>query len=224
MKNLIRLSSVLFVALFVLGCNKSNKIETEKNVHTHKNCKHSCNHSSDVVFHNFPKLHFTVSPLGNVDQSDIDDAVKIIKEFYGFDCTIGTYTPITNDMYLDGTSVVNADICIGKLFSQKKVVYIIENRLWSTGDYLRGYAARNGGTVLVRGDKSFLRETLIHEIGHTLGLPHCDDLTCIMGVENDEYDKGTFCNKCFNKLGVTPTNTIITKPSDNNSFIDFAEN
>lgn len=42
-------------------------------------------------------------------------------------------------------------------------------------------------------------KVVIHELGHTQGLPHCPDKTCIMtdaeGKNNTEKEKG-FCNKC----------------------------
>jgi predicted Zn-dependent protease len=65
---------------------------------------------------------------------------------------------------------------------------------------LRGYTTLYGKSIFVRSNRSFLKETIIHEIGHTLGLDHCDDLTCIMAINNDTYDSGDFCNKCKSKI------------------------
>lgn len=142
-----------------------------------------------------------VKPLGNVDYSDLTDACSIIKESYGFNCTIGEPEPITPDLYISGTEdIINAHTCYEKFYTKRRVVYIVDKRLWATGDFLRGYAAINAGFVIVRGEKSFLKETIIHEMGHTFGLGHCDDLSCIMATNNDQYDTGRFCNKCRNKI------------------------
>lgn len=144
-----------------------------------------------------------IRPLGHVDYDDLTDAAKIIQDFYGYNTSIQSAVPITEDMYIRNTTeILNADVCINKLFSREKVLYIVDKQLWATGDYLRGYALQNGGTAIVRGDKSFLRETIIHEIGHTLGLGHCSDMSCVMAINNDEYDSGSFCNKCKNKLNI----------------------
>ncbi len=164
---------------------------TYKNTESNTNTEEVANQSENVV----------VKGLGNVDYSDLQDAVKIIKEFYGFNCVIGNSEPITEDLYISGTDqIINAQSCLNKFYTKNRVVYIVDKRLWATGDFLRGYASKGGGFVIVRGEKSFLRETIIHEIGHTFGLGHCNDMSCIMAINNDQYDSGTFCNKCRNKI------------------------
>jgi len=151
----------------------------------------------------FNSDNVTIIPLGDVDDSDITDAVKIIKNFYGYNCHIGKRQQITNDMYIKNTDkILDADYCINKFYTMNKTIYIVDKQLWAKGDYLRGYALCGGGTVFVRGEKSFLKETIIHELGHTLGLGHCGDKSCIMAIENDLYDSGDFCNNCKRKLNI----------------------
>jgi predicted Zn-dependent protease len=229
MKNLIKTYLTLFV-FFVLSSDRkiSTKLVNQADFHKHENCLHHCRHNltnnvSNVKFNTFPKRNVVVTSLGNVDQSDLNYAIDVIKNFYGYDCSIGVNQPITNDMYLSGnSSIINADYTIEKLERldpPHKTVYIVNKELYAENKSLRGYAVRNGKSILVIADKSILRETLIHEIGHSLGLAHCSDLTCVMATNNDEYDKGTFCDNCFNKLGI-PVKTEVDKPS-NSSIIDF---
>jgi archaemetzincin len=57
-------------------------------------------------------------------------------------------------------------------------------------------------------DESLLRERslkeAVHEIGHTLGMPHCTDGACVMHFSNSlldtDYKKPYFCGRCRPKL------------------------
>lgn len=199
MKNLIKLS--LIFTFLILSCSK--KVETESNIDVYHNCSHYCNNLT-LKNNLCPKTNETVgvSVIGIVDASDIDDAIEIIESFYGWKCIVEYGKSITPDILYNGSNdVLDGEAIIQKYSSQNKIVYLIDKKLWGKGGYLRGIAAVNGGTVVVRGEKSFMRETIIHELGHTLGLRHCSDLTCIMAVDNDEFDSGTFCDKCSRQIG-----------------------
>ncbi len=50
-----------------------------------------------------------------------------------------------------------------------------------------------------------LRNVIIHEVGHNLGLPHCQNNKCIMSIENGLYENldlgnTNYCDKCKDKL------------------------
>lgn len=144
-------------------------------------------------------IDFYIRPLGDVDYSDLTDALKYIEDFYGYNCKIKPGFEINDNMKIDGTDdILNAKQTIEELKEYRKTIFIVDKKLWYFNDELKGFT--NGKTILVQGEKKWLKETVIHEIGHTLGLKHCDDLSCIMALNNDAYETGKFCNKCQRKL------------------------
>jgi predicted Zn-dependent protease len=144
---------------------------------------------------------FRIRALGDVERSDLEDALRILENFYGYRCKIESRVEISSEMRIDGTDeIINSHEALKALKEYEKTIFIVDKRLWSSGTYYRGYT--NGTTVIVRGDKSIMKETLLHEIGHTLGLGHCDNLSCIMAVNNDQWETGNFCEKCKRQLNI----------------------
>lgn len=142
-----------------------------------------------------------IRALGDIDNGDLDYAAKVVKDFYGYKVKFDDKVNIDNSMYNESGELQSVNTCFA-LNSTEKTLYITDRKLYSVeGTLLRGTAHVNNKEIIVRGDRSFMKETIIHEIGHTLGLGHCDDLTCVMATHNDAYDSGDFCNKCKNKIG-----------------------
>ncbi len=139
---------------------------------------------------------FYVRGLGDVSKEDLKYTSEIIENFYGYRCVIERNVSIPKGVCFEGTNTINASSCVSELDSDKKTLYLTYNLLNDDNNELRGYTRINGETIIVRGDKSFMKSTIIHEIGHTLGLEHCSDMTCVMASENDAYDSGDFCNNC----------------------------
>lgn len=154
---------------------------------------------------------FYVRGYGNVDSSDLVDVKNIIKTKLGFNCVILSNLKLDSTMIIQGSpGILEANLTLKSLKVPQKTVYVTEHRLWYNKEYLRGMAFLNGNVMIVRGDKSFLEETTIHEIGHMFGLNHCSDMTCIMAVNNDEFDSGRFCNYCQINYNQRFNNNCIT--------------
>lgn len=138
--------------------------------------------------------------LGDVDYSTLEKTSNIVEQFYGIETNIVGYKDITQDLCLN-QDTLNADNCVFNLNNDVKTIYVTNNNLYSSnGMRLRGYTTLYGKTIIIRGNPEFIRETTIHELGHTFGLDHCSDLTCVMAVNNDDQDSGDFCNECKSKL------------------------
>jgi len=189
MKNLIQIG---FMLLVIYSLYNKDELQKKSNVSIQQN--------PQKVKKTDNKDYIIIRKLGNVEDSDVTDAINIIEDFYGYKCIVKSGVKITDGMKIDGTDeILNAEKILEKVENYDKTLFLVDKRIWFNGQMLRGFTDRS--TTIVRGEKSFLRETIIHELGHTLGLTHCDDKTCVMALDNDEYDSGTFCKKCSRQIG-----------------------
>ena len=147
----------------------------------------------------FNKETVYVRALGDVDSGDLDYASNVIQEFFGYNVEFLPSISITESMFDNGQ--MESTSTLVSIKEDRKIVNIVDREIYQDGKLLRGIASGDKKTVVVRGEKRFMNETIIHEFGHTFGLDHCSDLTCIMAVDNDEFDSGNFCNECKRKMG-----------------------
>jgi hypothetical protein len=201
-KNIIK--TTIFTSL-LFGQSQEPKINNEKLANIDNTKSVFLNYNS---FSKQPKFKNTkekvyIIGLGDVDFSILNDACEIVENFYGYNGVVVGRSNIDSKHYFKNTDIICADSYLSEIDNESKKIIITNKQLYSAdGTKLRGYTYLNGKNVLMRGDNSFLRETLIHEVGHTLGLRHCDDLSCIMAINNDEEDSGDFCNKCKKTLNI----------------------
>jgi len=144
---------------------------------------------------------FHIIGLGDYSQSDLVMAKKYVEEFYGFKCVVDGNVPTKPSMYVENSITLDITKCLAELSVQgQKTIYVTNEKVYSKKwGMVRGMTHIRGNTVIVNGGKN-LQETVIHELGHTLGLGHCDNPQCVMAVNNDAEDTGQFCSKCKNQL------------------------
>ena len=199
MKSIFKIALVILVVYYFAKKESNNTFDS-----TIKDLEKVINSTSDSreereINNNYTHVDFYIRSIGYVDQDYLTNAVRIMKEFYGFNCVIRPGLPLTDPMKINGTDeILNARSITDELKEYPKTIFIVDKKLWWANKELRGFT--DGSRVIVRANKSILRETLIHEVGHTLGLSHCEDKTCIMAIHNDEFDSGKFCSKCRNQI------------------------
>jgi hypothetical protein len=141
-----------------------------------------------------------IMPLGEVDEYDLNYASEVISGFFGYQCIISEGINIPETIYGNENEIDAGKLIEEFKYNQNTTIYLTEEKLRTDNNDLRGYTTLYGKTIVVRSKKEFMRETLIHEIGHTLGLDHCNDMTCVMAINNDAEDSGDFCKKCTKSI------------------------
>ena len=167
-----------------------------------------------------------IIPIGNVDVEILDFLVKSISNIIkGTNCKIGEKIDVPFHLLNLNRNQFMAETILVQLILLKDrkhydiVLGIIDYDLYAPGlNFVFGQVIDNTGIVsLTRLNPQFyskpedqnlykkriLTES-IHELGHILGLGHCNNPHCVMYFSNsiDDTDKKgfNFCDKCKNKL------------------------
>jgi len=174
-------------------------------------------------------MQIIIHPL----QADVDNDIlrlladSISNEFSGSTVSIGPTLKINIHIFIDkGRNQIKSPDLLHFLFNimkpakRTKMLFISDRDAYSHDvNFIFGEAYRGGRIAVVylprlRGfyglkpDELLFRERIvkeaIHELGHSFGLPHCNNKRCIMYFSNSLYDtdfKGrAFCLSCKNNL------------------------
>jgi archaemetzincin len=195
----------IFIGVAVIGTtllsfNKVNLVKQEKIIH--------------------------ITPLGNVDQKYLQLVKSYIQDFYGFECVIDSRIPLTKDILAKSGTRYEASKIISKYDSDKNVLLLTgvdiayHNKKRNIKEYgIIGLGFRPGTTCVVStfrikkrvGEKKMLdrlKKVSIHEVGHNLGLDHCEyDRECLMNdvrgnVKQIDRERVWLCDNCRKIIGM----------------------
>lgn len=148
-----------------------------------------------------PKVESAVriKGLGKYDQKDINKVAEYVNKFFGYRCIIEEGVPTTTEMYFNGSDL-DVSQCIHKLNRNGiKTIYVTNENVVNKGQQIRGGTFLRCNTVIVE-HTDYDETTVLHEVGHTLGLVHCDNPKCLMAINNDAEVTMDFCDKCKKRL------------------------
>jgi len=174
---------------------------------------------------NKQKQIIAIQPFNNYDESMLNSLVIDIRDFYNketillksieipahfYDTTMKQYSADSLIMFL---SKLRNDIITAIVGLTHEPIFIIKksNLMSYYDEHLFGYAHQPGNACLVSDFKfnsdyqtlyfKRLRKVIIHEMGHNLGLAHCQNEKCLMSEKNGNtinLDNGgnDYCQKC----------------------------
>ena len=141
-----------------------------------------------------------ISGLGDFNQSDLETASKEITDVFGFKCKIIDPIKTTSKLYVTNTNRLDENKCMISLNPKNKTVYVTNESLSVKSK--RGSAKKNGKFIIITNTENNVKKTVLHELGHTLGMDHCNNNKCVMATRNYDLCNGKFCNNCKTKLGL----------------------
>jgi archaemetzincin len=166
----------------------------------------------------FPKFTLYLVPIGEQDEMVIEHLSQELRAYLGSRVIIEGRIPAPEDAYDQRREQYQARSFLRLLgaFGGDRVLGVTDRDLYMSGlRFVFGQAEAPGRTAVISmnrlnwgvDDDAFLERCLkeaVHELGHTLGLGHCEDPDCVMHFSVSLADtdrKGhAYCAECSARL------------------------
>lgn len=149
-------------------------------------------------------MHVDLVPVGDIEKDTVDTAVDVLRQRYGVDVVDRPPVTVPEDAYDERTGQYNAERFINIAESigrgDKNLALTDVDIFYRQRNFVFGLAYLDGKGCVVsthrlnmtadggefddEGDRErFLdrvRKEVVHEVGHTLGMRHCDNDNCVM--------------------------------------------
>ena len=172
-------------------------------------------------------MEIDLQPVGEINHGILLQLKDRLHSVFGCPVVIGDPIAVPQEAFSPARKQYISDIFLETLKPCKKthtyVLGITDVDLYTQGlNFVFGQADVEGGVSII--SLHLLRQELyglpanndllieraqkeaVHELGHNLGMGHCDDGTCVMHFSNSLIDtdvkKPYFCNRCQPKLAL----------------------
>jgi archaemetzincin len=167
-----------------------------------------------------PKV-VNIQPLGKVSPKYIEQVKKSVKRFYGYECVVRPRKEVEEWMLSEKRRRIEAERTIRKYNTSENLMFITERDICHRKDSknpeygIFGLGLKSENTCIVstfrlrrKGEKKTLErleKVALHEIGHNLGLNHCESKRCMMNdakgtIKQVDLAKVWLCEKCLDKI------------------------
>jgi hypothetical protein len=142
------------------------------------------------------QINWSVYTIGEYDTANVVAACRTIQRVFTFG------TRVKGHRYLPETCIrqnnqLDGNRCLNELRRDgEHCIYITNQVMYSEDISVRGLTKLHGRVILLKNNPHF-EEVLIHEMGHVLGLRHCENLACVMAIRNDAEGTEKFCEQCI---------------------------
>lgn len=204
---------LILLLLLLVGCNNEPKVKEQVKIE-----KIRVKKSNSIQKPKAPELYIDIQPYVGIDDELSKYILKEISKVYPH-VSMLPLIPLPSSAYYKPRNRFSADTIIKLQKKSAKPNHVIlgltvkdicsDNKdIYDYGIMGLGYRPGNACVASTfRLKKSNLKEQFykvaIHELGHTQGLDHCPDKTCLMtdaeGKNNTDNEKG-FCKKCKSHL------------------------
>ena len=168
-------------------------------------------------------MHVDIVPVGEVDAVVKREASSALRSVYDCNVTVHDAKPVPENSYDSSREQYRAEefIDLAKRAGSgtKNIAITPKDLFYHRRNYVFGLAYLGGsGSVIstyrlhTSSDGGFshrspedifsdrVRKEVVHEVGHTMGLEHCDDKRCVMNfsptVREVDLKEETFCGAC----------------------------
>ena len=162
------------------------------------------------------KINLQIQPIGEVAGETLNQLASDLKKIFG-ETEILEAIPILESAYNPGRDQYLIDDFLQevKLTSSGHVLGVTEVDLYTPHlNFVFGQAELPGRAAVISLNRlhhdeaevfySRMRKEAVHELGHTLGLKHCEVVHCVMHFSNSLMDTDIkleiFCEKCAKLL------------------------